>query len=149
MKKLISALALTLAFGVELHAQAAPRAKFSNPYSTCHGTTIGMAMSSAGLTLSVVHDIDPMSPEGLAGLQKGDTIVTMNGFSEGRPLPAGTLTMWRYTPGDTNVYEVRGTTGPRRVAFVVGQWHNIPADSAATGLEGRPTRRLCRPASAR
>jgi hypothetical protein len=133
MKKLISALALTLAFGVELHAQAAPRAKFSNPYSTCHGTTIGMAMSSAGLTLSVVHDIDPMPPEGLAGLQKGDTIVTM----------------WRYTPGDTNVYEVRGTTGPRRVAFVVGQWHNIPADSAATGLEGRPTRRLCRPASAR
>jgi hypothetical protein len=147
MNRFIGACGLSLTATMVVHAQTTPRPRFSNPYPTCHGTTVGLAMGAGG-TLSVVRGLDPLSPEALAGLRTGDTIVTMNGFVLGHPLPAGTTTTWRYTPGDTNVYEVRGTTGARRVTFVVGEWHAVPADSTAIGLEGSPTRRLCRPRAA-
>ena len=146
MNRVVAAFAPLLTATMVLHAQTTVRTRFSNPYQTCHGTTVGLVGGTVGM-LSLVRDLDPLSPEALAGLRSGDTIVTMNGFFTGRPLPAGTLTAWRYTPGDTNVYEVRGAAGPHRVMFVVGEWRKVPADSTATGLGGRATQRLCRPSA--
>lgn len=146
MDRLIGAVALSLAATTGLSAQRTIQTGFSNPYNTCQGVILGVRGGAAG-TVSFVRQLDPLSPEALAGLRTGDTIVVMNGIELGRR-PAGSPIAWRYTPGDTNVYEVRGQTGPRRVKFIVGEWHDVPADSAAAGPDGRPARRLCRPRGA-
>jgi membrane-associated protease RseP (regulator of RpoE activity) len=144
MNRLIGAVALSLTATAILHAQRSMQGGFSNPYNTCQTVILGVHGSTDG-TVSFVRQLDPLSPEALAGLRAGDTIVAMNGIALGRPRPAGSPTAWRYAPGDTNVYEVRGPTGPRRITFVVGEWHDVPADSTATSPDGRPTKRLCRP----
>lgn len=147
MDRLIGAVVLSLTATTVLHAQRTIQTGFSNPYNTCQGVILGVRGGTAG-TVSFVRQLDPLSPEALAGLRTGDTIVVMNGIVLGGPRPAGSPTAWRYTPGDTNVYEVHGGAGPRRVTFVVGEWHDVPADSTATGPDGRPARRFCRPRAA-
>ena len=148
MNRLIGVAALTLTAGTVLHAQTITRTGFSNPYNTCQGVILGVRGGPGG-TVSFVRHVDPMSPEALAGLRTGDTIAVMNGIVLGSPRPTGSPVSWRYTPGDTNVYEVHGGTGTRRVTFVVGEWHDVPADSTAIGPDGRPALRLCRPGAAR
>ena len=146
MDRLIGAIALSVTAATVVHAQAM-QTGFSNPYNTCQGVILGIKGSAASM-LAFVRRLDPLSPEALAGLRSGDTVAVMNGIPLDRPLPDGSPTTWRYTPGDTNVYEVRGGGSPRRVTFVVGEWHDVPADSAATGPDGRPARHLCRPRAA-
>jgi S1-C subfamily serine protease len=147
MDRLIGAVVLSLTATTVLHAQTM-QTGFANPHNTCQGVVLGVRGGPDG-TVTFVRQLDPLSPEAQAGLRTGDTLVVMNGTVLGGPLPAGRQTTWRYTPGDTNVYEVRGQSGPRRITFVVGEWHDIPPDSAATGPDGRPARRLCRPPVAR
>src|SRR4051812_2837766 len=116
MNRLIGAAALSLTATTVLHAQITMRTRFSNPYNTCHGVILGVRGGPQG-TVSFVRQLDPLSPEALAGLRTGDTIVVMDGIGLGGPRLAGSPTAWRYAPGDTNVYEVRGQSGPRRITF--------------------------------
>jgi S1-C subfamily serine protease len=77
MNRVIAALALSLTATMVAHAQGMPT-RFSNPYQTCHGTTVGLSPITDGM-IPVVRGLDPRSPEGIAGMRSGDTIVTLNG----------------------------------------------------------------------
>jgi hypothetical protein len=147
MDRLIAAVVMSLTVTTAVHAQGTIPTGFGNPYNTCQGVILGVRGGPDG-TVSFVRQLDPLSPEALAGLRTGDTIVAMNGIAVGVPRPAGSRTLWRFAPGDTNVYEVHGGTGSRRVTFVVGEWHAVPAESTATGPDGRPARQVCRPRAA-
>src|SRR4051794_34443809 len=79
MNRLIGVAALSLTATTVLHAQIRMRTGFSNPYNTCQSVTLGLRGGPAGIT-SFVRQLDPLSPEALAGLRPGDTIVVMNGI---------------------------------------------------------------------
>jgi hypothetical protein len=88
MNRLIGIVALSLTATTVLHAQIRMRTGFTNPYNTCQSVTLGLHGGPAGI-VSIVRQVDPLSPEALAGLRPGDTIVVMNGTALGRPLAAG------------------------------------------------------------
>ena len=121
--------------GVDRYSYTESTAEFIQFFST--GTFVGfgysLAWSDASQTLLKVRQVEPLSPVGLAGLKRGETIVSIDGYSPAQ-IVAGTPGRVS-SAGIARNFVVRNAAGVQRAFSVVSaeyRYTSVPVSSVLT-----------------
>lgn len=125
--------------GVDRYSYTEPTAEFVQFFST--GTYVGfgysLAWSDASQTLLKVRHVEPLSPVGLAGLKRGETIVSIDGYNPAQ-IVAGTPGRVS-SAGIPRNFVVRNPAGEQRSFSLVSaeyRYTSVPVSSVLTQSVG-------------
>ena len=106
------------------------------------GTALGfgysIGFSDTAQTILQVRVIEPLSPVGLAGLQRGDTIVTIDGFTPAQ-INAGALAVVS-TAGVVRTFVVKNQAGVQRTLTATSATYNLSPVLTSTVLTAGSTK---------